>query len=101
MSVDNYLIITFFNSAGSNPGSYFTLHGLQWWWWVAEGRRTCIYSFLQSKMTLYQIKHFHMWTVAAVMDLAVYRGREMDQKMGCALQLSERQGYSVISGASY
>lgn len=26
-------------------------------------------SFLQSKMTLYQIKHFHMWPVAAVAAL--------------------------------
>lgn len=37
---------------------------------LQRGGRTCIHSFLQSKMTLYQIKHFHMWTVAAVVGLA-------------------------------
>lgn len=70
---DNNLItsVFFVNSTGSRPGSYFPLRGLLWWR-VAERRRTCIDLFLQSKMTLYQIKHFHMWSVAAVVGLAAY-----------------------------
>lgn len=97
VSVNNHLIRTvfFFNSTGSNPGSHFTLHGLQWWWWrVAERRRTCIYSFLRSKMTLYQIKHFHMWTVAAVVGLAAYRGQGNRPKDGlCSLTWWEAQAF--------
>lgn len=72
VSLDNYLIRSwlFLKSTGSNTRLHFTLTSLVCSGGSTGRGRTRTDSFLQSKMTLYQIKHFHMWTVAAVVGLA-------------------------------